>query len=73
MHWGAMQVESFINSGKKKERGVRKEERIHHEARSEGKGSAKILRELGRCLSAGLLNCSITPCKLNAVGAFQNF
>lgn len=69
MYRGAMQVESFINSGKEQERGLRREKRIHQEARSE----AKILRELGRCLSAGLLNCSITPCKLNAVGAFQNF
>lgn len=52
---------------------MRKERGISREAWSEEMGSAKILRELGRCVLSGVLVCSFITCMLNAINAFQNF
>lgn len=52
---------------------MRKERRIIREVRSEEKGSARILRELGRRVSSRLLVCGFITCMFNAINAFQNF
>lgn len=46
---------------------MRKERGISQEAWSEEMGSAKILRELGRCVLSGVLVCSFITCMLNAI------
>lgn len=52
---------------------MRKERGISQEAWSEEMGSAKIPRELGRCVLSGVSVCSFITCMLNAINAFQNF
>ena len=52
---------------------MRKERGISQEAWSEEKGTAKILRELGRHVPSRLLVCGFITWMFNVINAFQNF